>query len=445
MQCPKEFIVMWDMVKESMLEENTATFCDLWYGDLVPESFEVVGPTLTFLTTSSFKKKVLETKHKEKLESKFASVCGLDVTLLFRCEEEETPIALQTQTPPDEDVAEKALRSRYTFNNFIVGETNKFARAACWKVASNPSNEWNPLFIYGPPGVGKTHLMYAVVNEILTRKPSAKVLYTKGEDFVNYMVECITHKTMAAFRDRYRECDVLLIDDIQFIAGKVGTQEEVFNTFDTLFMEGKQIILASDRPPRDINPLSERLRSRFEGGLLADIILPDLELRIAIIKKKAEDMQIDLPSDVLMYLAENLRSNIRQIEGAIKKLTAKSMLDGRNITLELARDCVSDLLGETEPLNVTIDKIFAAVYKKFDISREDLVGKKRTKEIVTARHIAVYLIHDITEMSYPNVGKIFNRDHTTVMASLKVVTDNITKSPLYAADIDYLKKEILGD
>ena len=443
MQCPKEFLVMWDMVKEAMLEENTATFCDLWYGDLIPETFDAVGPTLTLLTTASFKKKVLETKHKEKLEAKFASVCGLDVTLLFRCEE-ETPIVLQQQTPPDEEVAEKALRSRYTFNNFIVGETNKFARAACWKVANNPSNEWNPLFIYGPPGVGKTHLMYAVVNEILARKPMARVLYTKGEDFVNYMVECITHKTMAAFRDRYRECDVLLIDDIQFIAGKVGTQEEVFNTFDTLFMEGKQIILASDRPPRDINPLSERLRSRFEGGLLADIILPDLELRIAIIKKKAEDMQIDLPADVLMYLAENLRSNIRQIEGAIKKLTAKSMLDGRNITLELARDCVSDLLGETEPLNVTIDKIFAAIYKKYDISRDDLVGKKRTKEIARARHITIYLIREITEMSYPNIGKIFERDHTTVLSSLEVVAKNITTDPLYAADIDYLKKEIQG-
>lgn len=444
MQCPKEFLVMWDMVKEAMLEENTATFCDLWYGDLIPETFDAVGPTLTLLTTASFKKKVLETKHKEKLEAKFASVCGLDVTLLFRCEE-ETPIVLQQQMPPDEEVAEKALRSRYTFNNFIVGETNKFARAACWKVANNPSNEWNPLFIYGPPGVGKTHLMYAVVNEILARKPMARVLYTKGEDFVNYMVECITHKTMAAFRDRYRECDVLLIDDIQFIAGKVGTQEEVFNTFDTLFMEGKQIILASDRPPRDINPLSERLRSRFEGGLLADIILPDLELRIAIIKKKAEDMQIDLPADVLMYLAENLRSNIRQIEGAIKKLTAKSMLDGRNITLELARDCVSDLLGETEPLNVTIDKIFAAIYKKYDISRDDLVGKKRTKEIARARHITIYLIREITEMSYPNIGKIFERDHTTVLSSLEVVAKNITTDPLYAADIDYLKKEIQGD
>ena len=443
MQCPKEFLVMWDMVKEAMLEENTATFCDLWYGDLIPETFDAVGPTLTLLTTASFKKKVLETKHKEKLEEKFASVCGLDITLIFRCEE-EPPIILQ-QTPPDEDVSDKALRSKYTFNNFIVGETNKFARAACWKVASNPSNEWNPLFIYGPPGVGKTHLMYAVVNEILSRKPSAKVLYTKGEDFVNYMVECITHKTMATFRDRYRECDVLLIDDIQFIAGKVGTQEEVFNTFDTLFMEGKQIILASDRPPRDINPLSERLRSRFEGGLLADIILPDLELRIAIIKKKAEDMQIDLPSDVLMFLAENLRSNIRQIEGSIKKLTAKSMLDGRNITLELARDCVSDLLGETEPLNVTIDKIFAAVYKKFDISRDDLVGKKRTKEIAKARHITIFLIREITEMSYPNIGKIFDRDHTTVLSSLEVVAKNIITDPLYAADIDYLKKEILGD
>ncbi len=444
MQCPKEILLMWDMVKASMLEENTATFCDLWYGDLIPESFDAEGPTLTLFTTAAFKQKVLETKHKEKLEAKFSSVCGLDITLLFRCEEEE-PIVLPKQTPPDQDVADKALRSKYTFNNFIVGETNKFARAACWKVASNPSNEWNPLFIYGPPGVGKTHLMYAVVNEILGRKPEARVLYTKGEDFVNYMVECITHKTMAAFRDRYRECDVLLIDDIQFIAGKVGTQEEVFNTFDTLFMEGKQIILASDRPPRDINPLSERLRSRFEGGLLADIILPDLELRIAIIKKKAEDMQIDLPTNVLMYLAENLRSNIRQIEGTIKKLTAKSMLDGRNITLELARDCVADLLGETEPLNVTIDKIFAAIYKKFDISREDLVGKKRTKEIARARHIAIYLIREITEMSYPNIGKIFDRDHTTVLSSLEVVSKNITTDPLYAVDIDYLKKEITGD
>ena len=405
-------------------------------------------------------------KHKTKLEQKFAEVCGLDVILGFHNLEEDDPFDIQLmqmtrqkfgesgaqmlktqllyENAPVEDGAEKALRSRYTFTNFIVGETNKFARAACWKVANNPSNEWNPLFIYGPSGVGKTHLMYAVVNEILMQNPVAKVLYTKGEEFVNYMIECLSHKSMSAFRDRYRECDVLLIDDIQFIAGKVSTQEEFFNTFDTLFADGKQIILASDRPPRDINPLSERLRSRFEQGLLADIGLPDLELRMAIIKKKVEDMNIVLPDEVLSYLAENLRSNIRQLEGAIKKLAAKSMLDGRKITLELARDCVSDLLGETEPLNVTIDKIFAAVYKKFDIPKEEIVGKKRTKEIAKVRHISIYLIREITEMSYPNIGKLFERDHATIMSSLDVVKKTISADPLLAADIENIKKEIQG-
>ncbi len=457
---------MWNMVKEALREEYSSTYCDLWYGDITPSTFDAASRTLIFNTKSTFITNQLIEKHKAKLEQKFADVCGLDIILGFHNLEEDNPLDMKMlhmtrerygegsaqvlktrllyENAPVEDGAEKALRSRYTFKNFIVGETNKFARAACWKVANNPSNEWNPLFIYGPSGVGKTHLMYAVVNEILLQNPYAKVLYTKGEEFVNYMIECLSHKSMSAFRDRYRECDVLLIDDIQCIAGKVSTQEEFFNTFDTLFSDGKQIILASDRPPRDINPLSERLRSRFEQGLLADIGLPDLELRTAIIKKKVEDMNISLPDEVLNYLAENLRSNIRQIEGAIKKLAAKSMLDGRNITLELARDCVSDLLGDTEPLSVTIDKIFAAVYKKFDIPKEEIIGKKRTKEIAKVRHIAIYLIREITEMSYPNIGKIFERDHATVMSSLDVVKRTITADPLYAADIESIRKEIEG-
>lgn len=466
MECPKEILVMWDMVKKALREEYSATYCDLWYGDITPTTYDVATKTLIFDTKSTFITNQLIEKHKTKLEQKFAEVCGLDIILGFHNLEEDDPFDIQLmqmtrqkfgesgaqmlktqllyENAPVEDGAQKALRSRYTFTNFIVGETNKFARAACWKVANNPSNEWNPLFIYGPSGVGKTHLMYAVVNEILMQNPYAKVIYTKGEEFVNYMIECLSHKSMSAFRDRYRECDVLLIDDIQFIAGKVSTQEEFFNTFDTLFSDGKQIILASDRPPRDINPLSERLRSRFEQGLLADIGLPDLELRTAIIKKKVEDMNIILPDEVLSYLAENLRSNIRQLEGAIKKLAAKSMLDGRNITLELARDCVSDLLGETEPLNVTIDKIFAAVYKKFDIPKEEIVGKKRTKEIAKVRHITIYLIREITEMSYPNIGKLFERDHATIMSSLDVVKKSITADPLLAADIENIKKEIQG-
>ncbi|MBE6581140.1 MAG: chromosomal replication initiator protein DnaA [Ruminococcaceae bacterium] len=464
MECPKEILMMWEIVQASLREEYTAAFCDLWYKDITPGKYNETSKTLIFDTKSTFIAKQLFEKHKTKLEDKFSTLCGLDVILGFHSLEEDNPLDVEMlrrtrdqygeksekalrdrllyENAPVEDGAEKAIRSRYTFKNFIVGETNKFARAACWKVANNPSNEWNPLFIYGPSGVGKTHLMYAVVNEILMQNPTAKVLYTKGEEFVNYMIECLSHKSMSAFRDRYRECDVLLIDDIQFIAGKSGTQEEFFNTFDTLFTDGKQIILASDRPPRDINPLSERLRSRFEQGLLADIGLPDLELRTAIIKKKTEDMDLSLPDEVLNYLAENLRSNIRQLEGAIKKLAAKSMLDGRNITLELARDCVSDLLGDTEPLNVTIDKIFAAVYKKFDISKEELIGKKRTKEIAKVRHIAIHLIREITEISLPHIGKLFNRDHGTVFSSLEVVKKQILSDPLYAADIENIKKEI---
>lgn len=466
MECPKELFVMWDMVKEALREECSSTFFNLWYGDITPAAFDSDSKTLIFDARSTFITKELISKHKTRLEQKFADVCGLDLTIGFHNLEEDDPDDIQAlkdvrrlygnegaqavknqllyENAPVEDGAKKALRSRYTFKNFIVGETNKFARAACWKVANNPSNEWNPLFIYGPSGVGKTHLMYAVVNEILLQNPGANVLYTKGEEFVNYMIECLSNKSMSAFRDRYRECDVLLIDDIQFIAGKISTQEEFFNTFDTLFSEGKQIILASDRPPRDINPLSERLRSRFEQGLLADIGLPNLELRMAIIKKKVEDVEIELPDEVLSYLAENLRSNIRQIEGAIKKLAAKCMVDGRKVTLELARECVGDLLGDSEPLSVTIDKIFAAVFKKFNISKEDLVGKKRTKDIAKARHIVIYLIRDITEISYPHIGKIFDKDHTTVMSSLEVVKKNMAQDPLYAADIEAVKKEITG-
>ena len=464
MDCPKEILLMWEMIKESLREEFSATFCDLWYKDITPGKYDEASKTLIFDTKSTFIANQLFEKHKERLENKFATLCGLDIVLGFHSLESDNPLDVEMlrrtrenygessakilktrllyENAPIEDGAEKAMRSRYTFKNFIVGETNKFARAACWKVANNPSNEWNPLFIYGPSGVGKTHLMYAVVNEILQQNPEAEVLYTKGEEFVNYMIECISHQSMSAFRDRYRACDVLLIDDIQFIAGKISTQEEFFNTFDTLFADGKQIILASDRPPRDINPLSERLRSRFEQGLLADIGLPDLELRTAIIKKKVEDMDLILPDEVLNYLAENLRSNIRQLEGAIKKLAAKSMLDGRNITLELARDCVSDLLGDTEPLNVTIDKIFAAVYKKFDIPKEELIGKKRTKEIAKIRHITIYLIREITEISLPHIGKIFNRDHATVLSSIDVVKKQILADPIYAADIETIKKEI---
>jgi len=456
---------MWSMVKDSLAEEMSSTAFDLWYGSLLLLQYDSDSNLLTFEADSDFKVGVLLSKHRETLEKRFAEVVGLDVNVTFVCrqsEEKKEPVQIEPKDPspvapeaspaeaaapaaesPFQDGVEIAQRGAYTFDNFIVGKSNNFAHAACWAIANHRSEAYNPLFIYGPSGLGKTHLMFAVVNELHRQYPDLRVIYTKGDDFTNYMIDCLSRKSMQEFHNKYRSCDVLLVDDIQFIAGKQAIQEEFFNTFQTLFMENKQIILASDRPPRDINPLELRLRTRFEQGLLADIQPPDLELRVAIIKKKAGSVGITLPDDVLNYLAENLRSNIRQIEGSIKKLSAKSFLSGRAISLELARDCISELLGGAEPLNTTIDKIFAAIFQKYNISKEDIVGKKRTKEIVLARHLAAYLIREITEISLPNIGKtIGGRDHTTVLSSIKVIERRMASDPLFALDIDTLKKEI---
>ena len=332
----------------------------------------------------------------------------------------------------------------YTFDNFIVGSSNKFAHAACTAVAANPAMNYNPLFIYGPSGLGKTHLLYAITNEIKRKKPAAKIIYIKGEDFTTQFIEALAAQMTNEFRNKYRSCDVLLIDDIQFIAGKTSTQEEFFHTFNALYEEHKQIILTSDRPPRDMKTLEDRLKTRFEWGLLADIQPPDLELRVAIIKKKAEQVGIIIPEDVLTYLAENLRSNIRQIEGAMKKLGALAFLSGQKITMEVARGCIADLLGGEEPVSVTVDKIFATVYKKYGISKEDLTGKSRSREIAQARHVTIYLIRKITEMSLPNIGKIFNRDHTTALASWETIEKKLKTDAMLTLDINEMTKEVTG-
>ena len=458
MAYPEEMKEIWEMVKESFRGECSSTAFDLWYGSIIPADFDPALNEITFDTESQFKLPLLEKNYKSKIEERFASVAGMEVTVTFRFVGKPVDAealrrrvtGADTQKAPEvgsaavEGDALSSHRAKYTFDNFIEGESNHFARAVCMQVAAKPYDVHNPLFLYGPSGVGKTHLMCAVVNELRRQRPDTKVIYTASVDFVNHMVKCIARNDMESFRNYYRSCDVLLLDDIQFIAGKESTQLEVFNTFQTLFDEGKQIILASDRPPKDINPLEERLRSRFEQGLLADINPPDMELRVAIIRKKAEYLSIDLPDDVLIFLAENLRSNIRQIEGSIKKLAAKSLVDGRRISLEMAKDCISDLLGDAEPLSVTIDKIFAAVYQKFNIPKDEVVGKKRNKEIAIARHVAIYLIREITEMSFPNIGKIFDRNHSTILSSIDIVKRRIVSDAIFHADIEKMKKDIQG-
>lgn len=451
---------IWESVKSSFLETYAKSVVDLWFGDLTISSYE--DNVITLATKSEFKYKILCEKYLDMIRDGFTAYLGFEpeIRLIFngiptssekiirqmQHEEEKPTSSLSAQSdgrpagilPPN-------YKFEYTFENFIVGNSNRFAHAACIAVADRPASDYNPLFIYGPSGLGKTHLMSAVVNEIKKKKSDLRVLYIKGDDFTNQMIESLSKQEMNKFHDRYRNCDILLIDDIQFIAGKTSTQEEFFHTFNTLYEERKQIILSSDRPPKDIPTLEDRLKTRFEWGLLADIQPPDLELRIAIIKKKAEQVNILIPDDVLTFLAENLRSNIRQIEGAIKKLSALSFLSGENISMDLAKGCLSELLGGAEPVNVTVEKIFGAVQTKYNISKSELVGKKRNKEIALSRHIAIFLIREITDMSFPSIAKIFDRDYATIHASFEQMNRKYTSDSLFKIELDELIKDVTGD
>ena len=340
--------------------------------------------------------------------------------------------------------SEPFVNSDYTFDNFIVGSSNKFAHAACIAVANNPAVAYNPLFIHGQSGLGKTHLLYAITNRIRESRPNANIVYVKGETFTNQLIESIavSAQYMAKFRAKYRQADVLLIDDVQFIAGKPSTQEEFFNTFNELYDAKKQIILTSDRPPKEIKTLEERLKSRFEWGLIADIQPPDLELRIAILRMKSIDMGVEIPLEVLDFLGENLRSNIRQIEGVIRRLGAYSNLAKRPITTEMARENIADVISGAEPVKVTQDKIFNAVARKYGVTVEDIRGKRRTREIAQARHVCIYIMRTVTDLSLPSIGRVFNRDHTTILSSVDTIAEKIREDASLENDIEDLIKEI---
>ena len=463
-----DMLPLWEAAKQSMKSTMSQTAIDLWFGELKLTDF--TGSVITFTTDSESKYSFITQKYLPLMAEKFKEQLGFDVEIkvefvgkpadMERIRNQlrgQIPAQPQQQQKPEQSTPTPAhtedvtvgstipvYNFEYTFDNFIVGNSNKFAHAACTAVANHPAENYNPLFIYGPSGLGKTHLMYAITNQLQKKNPNIKIIYIKGEDFTNQMVECLTRQAMNEFRNKYRACDVLLIDDIQFIAGREATQEEFFHTFNALYEEKKQIILTSDRPPRDIKTLEDRLKTRFEWGLIADIQPPDLDLRVAIIKKKIEQAHIRVPDDVVLFLAENLRSNIRQIEGAIRKLSALSFLNGQAISMELARSCIVDLLGGAEPVNVTVDKIFTAVFKKYNVRRDDLVGTRRTKDVAAARHITIYLIRRITDMSFPNIGKIFSRDHSTIMSSIDTVERKLHSDTVFSVEINELIKEVSG-
>jgi len=339
-----------------------------------------------------------------------------DVSLINYLEElgNKDGMLLMSQSVPE-------YRPSYTFRNFVVGDSNRMAYAACLSVAQYPAAQWNPLFLYGPPGIGKTHLLYAIAHHIEKMRPSFNIVYCTSEDFTNELMAAITHKTTAEFREKYRNADILMIDDIQFIGGKEATQLEFFHTFNTLYESGKQIIVASDRPPKDIAVLEKRIRSRFESGAIIDIKPPDPELRAAIIRRKAIDMNVIIPVSAISYIAEHVSENVRQIEGIIKHLSVYSALKKEPITEELVRSLVGNVA--TAPIEINPNSILDAVAKFTSVTREEILGAARKKNVVHARHLLAYLLRNLTEMTLIEIGEFINRHYSTVHDSVIYIED----------------------
>lgn len=446
---------LFQYVKETI--KNTSNLSDmvynLWIKDLELVSFN--GTTAVLSVNAELKKNLLETRYMDNLRGAFHDVTGVDVEVQIvvinpaargaaaaPVQETASP-AVSYQPQPMMEINRQNGDYEYTFETFIVGTSNKFAHAACLAVAQNPGKGYNPLFIYGGSGLGKTHLLYAIMSEIKKNRADTNVVYVKGEDFTNELISAIQNKNTTEFRDKYRPADVLLVDDIQFIAGKEQTQEEFFHTFETLHAAKKQIVLVSDRPPKEIKTLEERLRTRFEWGLLADIQPPDIETRIAIIKRKAELMSLDIPNDVAEYIANRIKSNIRQLEGVVKKINAYKTLAKQAPSIKVAENAIRDILSDNQPVPVTVERIISEVGRTYGVTAADIRSSKRSSQISNARQIAMYVIRDITQMSMASIGEEFGgRDHSTVVYAINQVTKNIAQDAKYKETIEDIIKNI---
>lgn len=336
--------------------------------------------------------------------------------------------------------SDSQLNPNYIFENFVIGEGNKMANGAALAVVDSPGKTYNPLLIYGGVGLGKTHLMQAIGNEIHKKNKNTRIKYATSESFVNDFITAIQNGSQAEFRSMYREIDVLLIDDIQFLSNKDKTQEEFFHTFNELYNNGKQIVLTSDRLPNNITNLEERLISRFKWGLSTDITPPDLETRIAILRKKAQSDRLDINSDTLTYIASNIDTNIRELEGALVRVIAYAAMHGKDITTQLASEALRNIINDSEAKLLTASEIISQVARFYQITPEDIKGKKRTKNIVIPRQIAMYLCRELTEMSFPKIGESFgNKNHTTVIHAYEKISDNLQLDLQLKQEIEQLK------
>ncbi|MBR6793793.1 MAG: chromosomal replication initiator protein DnaA [Clostridia bacterium] len=434
---------VWEKALVILKNDLNSTSFGTWIKLLVPMKME--NDVAYFCVSTLFQQNILEKKYKRDIEKAISDVMGFDVTIKILREDEVPPrigdIAhrvndeVNQELPIIEEFLDHELqpfnaKSGLTFENFVVGKENEFAHAAALAIANNPAGAYNPFFLYGHSGLGKTHLINAIANKIRENNPNLVIVYVKGDEFTSELIEAIQHQTQRQFKNKYRQADILLMDDVQFLSGKPSVQEEMFHTFDSLYENNRQIILTSDRPPKDLNNIEERLQSRFAMGLTADVQPPEYETRVAIIKRKAKYYNLNIPDDVVELIASKIKSNVRELEGTIKKLKAYNSLWGQTPTIVLAKDAMEAVIKENASAAITPDSVIDEVSRYFDVSVDKIKGDRKTADIVLPRQVAMYIIREKTSLSLPEIGKALGgKNHTTVLHSINKISDTMKQDP----------------
>jgi chromosomal replication initiator protein len=434
----ESFNEAWSLICDYCKAKITEVAYKAWISRIEPISINFKSGEAIIMAPTEFHRQTLTKCYLPMLNDAFNDIFGPGIKIQITTLNQNS-----LQKEIKDSTNSKKTEYEFTFDTYIVGSSNKFAHAASQAVAANPAGAYNPLFIYGNSGLGKTHLLYAICNDIRTLRPEMSTLYIKGDDFTNELIDSIRRGTANEFRNKFRKPDVLLVDDIQFIAGKDSTQEEFFHTFNTLYEAKKQIVLTSDRPPKEIQTLEDRLRTRFEWGLIADIQPPDFETRIAIIKRKAELLELDLPSNVAEFIATKLKSNIRQLEGVVKKIKAYQLLKKENPSINTASSAISDILNNDQPAPLTVEKIIEEVAKTFGTTNDDIRSLKRSATISNARQTAIYICREITQLPMTTIGEEFGgRDHSTIVYAVQQIEKSMKKDPKTKATIEDIIKNI---
>ncbi|MCG1010593.1 chromosomal replication initiator protein DnaA [Salinicoccus sp. ID82-1] len=433
---------IWENTLKGIKETIANASYQTWFQDT--SMIHLDNDTAVIKADTQFQRDWLEKNYSGLIQEQLYEVMGEKPEIRIVTEEEEAPAKAPEKTKAEPEVpVNSQLNVNNTFETFVIGNGNRFSHAASLAVAEAPAKAYNPLFIYGGVGLGKTHLMHAIGHYVLEHRPNAKVAYLSSEKFTNEFINSIRDNKTEEFRNRYRNVDVLLIDDIQFLAGKESTQEEFFHTFNALHEDNKQIVISSDRTPKEIPTLEDRLRSRFEWGLITDITPPDLETRIAILRKKCEEEKVEIPNEAMIYIANHIHTNIRELEGALTRVAAYSKLVNQPLTPEMVSEALKDLVTQTKSKKITITDIQEAVASFYDIQIESFASKKRTKSIAFPRQIAMYLARELTDYSLPKIGEVFGgRDHSTVIHAHEKISKMINEDERFKQELEEIENQI---